>query len=62
MNFLKNVYESEKNETPIPRGYPPFAGKIAWARHIYRFGNYLMQNKKLFQFSIILCLHKTPSR
>jgi len=36
INMLKGVYESEKNDTPIPRGYPPFAGKIAWARHLFR--------------------------
>lgn len=36
INMLKGIYESEKNDTPIPRGYPPFAGKIAWARHLFK--------------------------
>jgi len=34
--LILSIYEAEKNETPIPRGYPPFAGKIAWSRHLYR--------------------------
>lgn len=34
--LLKSIYEAEKNDTPIPRGYPPYGGKIAWARHLYR--------------------------
>ena len=36
INLIKTIYESEKNETPIPRGFPPFAGKIAWSRHLYK--------------------------
>lgn len=34
--LIQQIYEAEKNETPTPRGYPPFAGKIAWSRHLYR--------------------------
>lgn len=25
--LIQQIYEAEKNETPTPRGYPPFAGK-----------------------------------
>lgn len=36
IELILQIYEAEKNETPIPRGYPPFAGKIAWSRHLYK--------------------------
>ncbi|ODM96104.1 Dynein heavy chain 5, axonemal [Orchesella cincta] len=34
--LIQQIYEAEKNDTPTPRGYPPFAGKISWARHLYK--------------------------
>lgn len=39
IELILQIYEAEKNETPIPRGYPPFGGKIAWARHLYKYKN-----------------------
>ena len=36
INVLKNVYETEKNDTYIARGLPPFAGKLMWVRHLYK--------------------------
>ncbi|CAG7714181.1 unnamed protein product [Allacma fusca] len=36
IDMLKGVYDAEKNDTPTPRGYPPFAGKLAWATHLYK--------------------------
>ena len=37
IDMLKSVYDAEKNETPTPRGFPPFAGKLAWATHLYKY-------------------------
>ena len=30
------LYQKERTDPPIPRNMPPIAGKIMWARQLYR--------------------------
>lgn len=33
---VSHVYNKEKKDPPIGRSLPPVAGKIVWARHLYK--------------------------
>jgi len=36
LESIRKVYQKHKNDPMIPRNLPPIAGKIAWARQLYR--------------------------
>eukprot|EP00698_Gefionella_okellyi_P008566 TRINITY_DN2129_c0_g2_i1.p1 TRINITY_DN2129_c0_g2~~TRINITY_DN2129_c0_g2_i1.p1 ORF type:complete len:4490 (+),score=1324.74 TRINITY_DN2129_c0_g2_i1:457-13926(+) len=36
MEYLRDQYEEEKDDPPIPRNSPPVAGNIAWGRQLLR--------------------------
>lgn len=36
LESIRKIYQKHKNEPQIPRNLPPIAGKIAWARQLYR--------------------------
>ena len=36
LEAVRKLYQKQKNEPVIPRNLPPVAGKIAWARQLYR--------------------------
>lgn len=36
LDNVRRLYQKHKNDPPTPRNMPPVAGKIAWARHLYR--------------------------
>lgn len=33
---VRKLYQKQKNEPVVPRNLPPVAGRIAWARQLYR--------------------------
>ena len=36
LDNVRKIYQKNKAEPPIARNLPPIAGKISWARHLYR--------------------------
>uniref|UniRef100_A0A8B9FHY9 Dynein heavy chain 5, axonemal n=1 Tax=Amazona collaria TaxID=241587 RepID=A0A8B9FHY9_9PSIT len=36
LEFVQKLYESQKENPPIPRNMPPVTGKIMWAQQLYR--------------------------
>ena len=36
MIFLSQAYQRHKDDPPIPWDMPPVAGKISWARQLFR--------------------------
>ncbi|XP_074645893.1 dynein axonemal heavy chain 5-like [Tubulanus polymorphus] len=36
LEMVRKLYQKNKADPPIPRNLPPIAGKIAWARHLFR--------------------------
>ena len=36
LESIRKIYQKHKNDPQIPRNLPPIAGKIAWARQLYR--------------------------
>ncbi|XP_027145030.1 dynein heavy chain 8, axonemal isoform X2 [Larimichthys crocea] len=36
IEFVKKLYETESNDPPLCRNMSPVAGRIVWARHLYR--------------------------
>lgn len=34
--MISQIYNKQKLQPPIARGFPPIAGKILWARQLYR--------------------------
>lgn len=36
LEAIRKLYQKQKSEPVIPRNLPPIAGKIAWARQLYR--------------------------
>ena len=36
LETVRKLYQKQKNEPVTPRNLPPIAGKIAWARQLYR--------------------------
>lgn len=43
LEFVHKLYKSQCNDPPISRDMPPMAGKIAWARQLFRRINAPMQ-------------------
>uniref|UniRef100_A0A3Q3F240 Dynein, axonemal, heavy chain 5 like n=1 Tax=Kryptolebias marmoratus TaxID=37003 RepID=A0A3Q3F240_KRYMA len=36
VEFVKRLFDKEKEDPPLSRDMPPVAGRIAWVRHLYR--------------------------
>lgn len=36
IDHIKRLYQKQKDNPPLNRNMPPIAGKIAWARQLYR--------------------------
>ncbi|XP_070548103.1 dynein axonemal heavy chain 8-like [Ptychodera flava] len=36
LEIIRRLYQKNKDEPPVPRDMPPVAGKISWARQLYR--------------------------
>lgn len=36
LESIRKIYQKHKTDPQIPRNLPPIAGKIAWARQLYR--------------------------
>ena len=36
LEAIRKIYQKHKGDPQIPRNLPPIAGKIAWARQLYR--------------------------
>ena len=36
LESVRKLYQKHKDDPPVPRNFPPVAGKISWARQLYR--------------------------
>ena len=36
LETVRKLYQKGKDDPPVPRNFPPVAGKITWARQLYR--------------------------
>ncbi|KAI3374766.1 hypothetical protein L3Q82_021323, partial [Scortum barcoo] len=36
VEFVKKLYDKQRNDPPLSRNMPPVAGRIAWCRHLYK--------------------------
>ncbi|KAM9349881.1 dynein axonemal heavy chain 8-like [Symphorus nematophorus] len=36
VEFVKTLYDKQRDNPPLPRNMPPVAGRISWVRHLYK--------------------------
>lgn len=65
LESVRKLYQKLKNEPPSARNLPPVAGRIAWARQLYRRIDAPMrvfkQHKEILMVSLILKLQSTQT-